>query len=277
MQNYNSWDYAIQRAMAHPLNRRIIECLHVENLSFSELLSKVGDDGNHGKFGYHLRTLSKFVELEPATKKYRLTDRGKLLADVIYDFRSLTSRGKEASRCAEDLRIGDHAVVLYDNEDFKRQISFPFLKAGLSRGEAVVYIVAEDKLNSEVRELQKYGIDFDRLPKEAFTITSAYDWYLRNGRAKAKTILTNWQTLIHEKKKAGFAGVHFAGEVAVFISNGKSEELLRYEESLGRQLAFDLCAVCLYDKNLLEERRLAQVFHCHGHIISKDLLGKTVA
>ena len=263
--------------MSHPLNRRIIECLRDEDLPFTELLNKVGDDGDHGKFGYHLRTLSKFVELEPATKKYRLTDRGRLLAEVILDFRFLASKGKEASRYAERLTIGDHAVALYDNEGFKREISFPFLKAGLSRGEAAVYVVSEDKLNSEVREIQKCGIDVDSLPKGAFTIVSAYDWYLRKGRAKTKTILTNWQMLIHEKKKAGFTGVHIAGEATDFINAGLSEELLRIEESLGRQLASDICGICLYNRNILEERYLAQVFHCHGHIISKDLVGKTVA
>jgi len=277
VQGNNNWDYDIHRAMSHPVNRKIIECLQDENLTFSELLDKVGDDGNHGKFGYHLRTLREFVELEPTTKKYCLTDRGKLLAGIIHDFRFLTSRGKEASRYAERLTIGDHAVAFYDNEDFKRQISFPFLKAGLLRGEAAVYFVSEDKLDSEIREIKKYGMELDSLPTEAFTIMSACEWYLRKGRAKAKTIVTNWQTLIHEKKKAGFAGVHGAGEVAVFISNGKSEELLRYGEALGRQLAFDLCALCLYDKNILEERYIARVFHCHGHIISEDLLGKTIA
>jgi hypothetical protein len=262
--------------MSHPLNRRIIECLHDENLSFTELLNKVGDGGDHGKFGYHLRTLSKFVELEPATKKYRLTDRGQLLAEVILDFRFLTSRGKEASRYAERLTIGDHAVALYDNEGFKREISFPFLKAGLSRGEAAIYIVSEDKLDSEVREIQKYGINLDSLPKKAFTIMSASEWYLRKGRAKAKTILTNWQMLIQEKKKAGFAGVHVAGETADLINAGLSEELLKYDEFLGRQLVFDVSGLCLYNKNILEEEHFLRVLKCHGHIISKDLVGKTV-
>lgn len=276
MHGNNSWDYQFQRAMSHPVNRKIIECLHDENLTFTELLNKVGDDGNHGKFGYHLRTLSEFVELEPTTKKYRLTDRGKLLVDVIHDFRFLTSRGKEAWKYTERLTIGDHAVALYDNDDFKRQISFPFLNAGLSRGEATVYVVSEDKLDSEIREIQKYGIDLDRLPTEAFTIMSANEWFLRKGKAKAKTIVTNWETLIHEKKKAGFAGVHAAGETAIFINDGKTEELMRYGEALGRQLAFDLCALCLYDKNILEEKYLTRVFNCHGHIISEDLLGKTI-
>ena len=126
----------------HPVNRKIIDCLRDENLGFTELLNKVDDDGNHGKFGYHLRTLTEFVELEPTTKKYRLTDRGKLLASIIRDFRLLTSRRTETSRYAERLTIGDHAVAFYENDNFKRQISFPFLNAGLSRGEAAVYVVS---------------------------------------------------------------------------------------------------------------------------------------
>jgi len=275
MYENNDWDYQVQRAMSHPVNRKIIECLRDENLPFTELLKKVGDERDHGKFGYHLRTLSEFVELEPATKKYRLTNRGNWLADVIHDFRFLASRGKEASRYVERLTIGDHAVVLYDVEGFKREISFPFLKAGLSRGEAAVYVVSEDRLDSEIREIHKYGIDLDRLPAEAFTIMSASEWYLRKGEAKAKTILTNWRMLIQEKKTAGFTGVHIAGEATDFINAGLSEELLKYEESLGRQL-FDVCGLCLYDKNMLAEEHFLRVFKCHGHIISKDLVGKTV-
>jgi hypothetical protein len=277
MQRNNSWDYQIQSAMSHPVNRKIIECLHDGNLPFTELLNKVGDDANHGKFGYHLRTLSKFVELEPTTKKYCLTDRGELLAEMILDFRYLTSRGKEASRYAEHLTIGDHAVALCEDEDFKREISFPFLKAGVSSGEAAVYIVSEDKMDSEIREIQKYGIDLDSLPKEAFTIMSASEWYLRKGRAYVKTILTNWQTFIQEKKKAGFTGVHIAGETTDIINAGLSEEFLKFDEFLGRQLVFDVCGLCLYDETVLEERYLARVFHCHGHVISKCLLGKTLA
>jgi hypothetical protein len=262
--------------MAHPTNRGIIDCLHDQSLSFTDLLNKVGNS-DHGRFGYHLRMLREFVELEPTTNNYRLTDKGKLLASVISDFRFLTSGANEASRYAKNLRIGDHAVALYDNEDFKCRISFPFLKAGLSMGEAAVYAVSEDKLDSEVREIQKYGIDFDSLPKGAFTVISAYEWYLRKGKAKAKTIVANWQTLVQEKKKAGFAGVHAAVEMAVFINNAKSKELFRYDESLGRQLASDVCALCLYDKNVLEEGFLTRVLNCHGHVISKDLVGKTVA
>jgi hypothetical protein len=263
--------------MTHPTNRRIIDSLHDQSLSFTDLMNKVGN-GDHGRFGYHLRMLREFVKLEPTTKKYRLTDEGKLLSAVIRDFRFLTSGANEASRYAENLRIGDHAVALYDNDDFERQISFPFLKAGLSRGEAAVYFVSENRLDSEIREVQKYGIDLDSLPNEAFTITSGIEWYLGKEGAKTKrAIFTNWQTLIQEKKKAGFVGVHVAGEATDFMNAGLSEMLLEFDELLGRQLVFDVCGLCLYDKNTLDERYLIRIFKCHGHIISKDLIGKTVA
>lgn len=273
----DSWNNKIQRAMAHPANRGIIDCLQDQSLSFTDLMNKVGNS-DHGRFCYHLRMLREFVELEPSTKKYRLTDKGKLLSAVIHDFRFLTSGANEASRYVKNLRIGDHAVALYGNDDFKRRISFPFLKAGLSRGEAAVYFVSENKLDSEIREIQKYGIDLDSLPNEAFTITSGIEWYLGKGGAKTKkAIFTNWQMLIQEKKKAGFTGVHVASEATDFINAGLSEMLLEFDELLGRQLVFDVCGLCLFDKNILEERYLARVFKCHGHVISKDLIGKTVA
>jgi len=160
-------------------------------LSFTELLHLVGEV-NHGRFGFHLRELKEFVELEPSTKKYRLTDRGKLLAHMIQNFRSVSSRKKIYKEYAGNLASGDHALVLYVEENFKRKILIPFLKAGLLRGEAIVYLVSEHKLDSETREIQRGGIDLENIHKNAFTIMSAHEWYLEKGKAEAKTIITNW-------------------------------------------------------------------------------------
>ena len=148
----NTWNSSFQKAMAHPTKRKIVECLREADLSFTELLNTVGYI-NHGGFGYHLRELKGFVELEPLTKKYRLTDKGRILAGLIRDFRSVASMNEEYARYVENLVFGDHAFALYASEDFKRQISLSFLKAGLLKGEAVVYLVAENKRDSEVRNL----------------------------------------------------------------------------------------------------------------------------
>lgn len=179
------WDNATYRAMAHPIKRRIITCLQDRDLSFTELLNAVVER-NHGNFGHHLRTLKGFVELEFSTGKYRLTHRGRLLCACIRDFRFITSVDKKLTDYVQNLEMGDHAVGFYTTEDFKHKISFPFLKAGLSKGEAVLYLVAEDELDSEMHEIQRYGIDLDC--KGAFTVMSADEWYLKKVKPNLKQL-----------------------------------------------------------------------------------------
>jgi DNA-binding transcriptional ArsR family regulator len=274
-----NWDDQILRAVAHPVRRRIIESLREKNiLSFNEMLEFV-DIVNHGKLGFHLRALRGLVEREPSTNKYRLTDRGLLAGELIWDIRFIISRGgrdlaQEPTRYVRRLVFGDHALLLYDTEDVKREISFSFLEAGLPRSEAAVYLVPENKLDSENREIQRYGISADYFKNKAFTIMSGDEWYLKKGKARAETIIANWLELVKKKQKAGFKGVRAAAEMAVFFDHGKTDELLRYEAMLGRQLPFDICGLCLYKTNRLDEKQLTQLTKCHGHLISKDIAWK---
>jgi len=259
--------------MSHRIKRRIIECLRDADLSFTELFNAVGDD-NHGRFGYHLRGLKGFAELEPSTKKYRLTDTGRLLDACIRDFRFITSVGKRLTNYVQHLRLGDHAVGFYNTEDYKRKMLFPFIEAGLHKGQAVVYLAFEHKLDSDTKGIQRRGIDYDRLSKGAFTVVSAREWYLEKGKAQAKTIIANWLALLKEKKKAGFTGLHVVGEMGVFFDYAKSKEALRYEGELGRQLTHDLCGLCLYDMNKLDTPQSIQLCNFHGHLLSKGVVGK---
>jgi hypothetical protein len=274
-----NWDKEILRAITHPVRRRIIESLREKNiLSFNEMLEFV-DIPNHGKLGFHLRALKGLVERELSTNKYRLTDRGQLAGELIWDIRFIISRGgrdlaQEPTRYVRRLVFRDHALLLYDTENVKHEISFSFLEAGLPRGEAAVYLVPENKLDSENREIQRYGISADYFKNKAFTIMSGDEWYLKKGKARAETIIANWLALVKKKQKAGFKGVRVAAEMAVFFDHGKTDEMLRYEAMLGRQLPFDMCGLCLYKTNRLDEKQLTQLTKCHGHLISKDIAWK---
>jgi hypothetical protein len=270
------WDDEIHRALAHPIRRRIIKCLQEKDaLSFRELL-KYGGIGNHGKLGFHIKALKGLVEREPTMKKYRLTDRGQLAGELIWDIHFIIDRGgrdlaHEPTRYVRRLRFGDHAVLYYNTEDAKREITFPFLEAGLPKGEAVVYMVSEHKLNSESQEIQRYGISADYFRTEAFTIMSADEWYLKKGKAQAKTIIDNLQKLREEKQKAGFTGLRAAGEMEIFFENAKIKELLTYEAALGRQLTSNLCGLCLYDTHKVDENQFAQLKKFHGHLVLQDI------
>ncbi|MFQ6094628.1 MAG: MEDS domain-containing protein [Candidatus Bathyarchaeia archaeon] len=273
----------IYRALVHPVRRRVIEYLFERNdAAFTELLEYVSIT-NHGKLGFHIRVLKALglIEHEPSTRKYRLSDIGKLAAESIWDTRfSIARQGlgleHEPGRYVRRLRLGDHAVLFYDTEEIKREVSFRFLLAGLLKGEAVIYLVSEHKLDSETLEIRRYGINLDHFREEAFAIASANEWYLRKGKAQSKTIIANLQALVKEKQKAGFAGLHIAGETEVFFDYAKSEELLRYEATLGRQLSPKVCALCLYDAHRLHEEQFIQLNKSHGHLIFKGIAVKTI-
>jgi DNA-binding transcriptional ArsR family regulator len=271
----NEFNNGFFKVISHPARREIVECLLDRNLSFIELLNMIGKS-NHGDFGYHLRILKEFVELEPSSKKYRLTYKGRLLTGVIKDFRSITSVHSEYARYAQNLRLGDHALLVYTNEDFKNRLIFPYLKAGLLKKEAVAYLVSENKLDLKVREAKKHGIDLDNLEKEAFTLKSAYEWFIEKGKAKSETIISNWTALVEEKKKAGFTGLRAAAEMEVFVDYAKATELLRYEELLGRQFNMDVVGLCLYDFDRYDNEQFVQACRAHGHIISKGIVGKMI-
>jgi len=266
--------------LAHPIRRHIIEFLKERNeLSFNELGRRVAVS-NHGKLAFHLKALKGFVEPDSLTNKYRLTDRGQLAAELIWDTRLLISRDPrkiqlEPRRYVRHLRLGDHAVLFYDTEDIKRDISYPFLQTGLLKGEAVVYIVSEHKLDAEEQEIKWHGINFDQLREKAFTIISAEEWYIRKGRVHAETLIANAQTLINEKQTAGFTGIRFAAEIGALIENATSKELLRYEALLNRQFPLNVCVLCSYDTNRLDEETFIQLNQSHGHSIFKGIALKT--
>ena len=269
------WDGETHRAMAHPVKRKIIKSLRDNDLPFTELLQSIGEM-DHGKFGYHLRTLKGFIKVDAATKKYCLTEKGKFLDVCIRDFRFILSVGRRLAKYAEGLGRGDHAVGLCHAEEFKHEIVFPFLKAGLLKGEAVAYVAPEHKQSLIAKESLNYGINGDYLRNGTFIVMSAYDWYLEKGKAQGKTIIANWNELLKEKRRAGFAGLRVVGEMDTFFDYGKVEELLKYEELLGRRFEMDLSALCLYTTDRLSCEQFSRICQAHGHLISKGVIGEMI-
>ena len=123
---------------------------------------------------FHLRALAGLVEHEPSTGKYQLTDAGQMAISLIEDFQFLVKRTKQMKldapiNYARNLALGDHSLLLYDAETFKREISFSFLKEGLSKHQAALYCFG-NKLDSENRQAEKHGITFDQIHSGVFTI-----------------------------------------------------------------------------------------------------------
>ena len=273
----NNWK--LLQAINHPIRREILELLKGKKaLSFNEL-SRCIAVGNHGRLGFHLRALAELVEHESSTNKYRLSDAGWMAVGLIKDVQFVVERIKQDKLGAKinyvrNLVLGDHSLLLFDTEVFKREISFSFLKEGLAKHQAAFYIVSESKLDLENRQAEKYGISFNQIHRGAFTILSSEELYLRKGKAQAKIITANWLALLKEKQTAGFEGLYVASELNSFFENAKSKELLTYERVLAQQFPPNVCAICLYRTHTLDEKQLVQLTKSHDHLITRQFAWK---
>ena len=263
------------KILSHSIRRRIIKCLEEqESLSFNDLL-KLVKNKNHGELGFHLRALEGLIE-KKSPDEYSLTNKGLLAAGLIDDISLILSRTTQdllssPIRYVQSLVLGDHAFFLSDSETNKKDTCFSYLRAGLANGEAAVFFAREQKLDSYVHEIPRHGISAKYIDEKALIIMSAEEWYINKGKAHAQTILSNWTKLIKAKQKAKFLGLRGAGEMDVFFDYAKTRELLTYERMLGKNFTVNLCALCIYDANRLDERQFRQMVTFHGHVISKDI------
>jgi len=266
------------KILSHSIRRRVIKCLEEEgSSSFNDLL-KLVNIKNHGELGYHLRALKDLIE-QKSSDEYILTDKGLLAAGLLDDISLILARITQdllssPIRYVQSLAFGDHAFFPCNSETNKKDTCFSYLRAGLANGEAAVFFAREQKLDSYVHEIQRYGISAKYIDEEALVIMSAEEWYINKGKAHAQTIISNWTKLLKAKQKAGFLGLRGAGEVNVFFDYAKTRELLAYERMLGRKFTLKSCALCIYDDNRLDERQFRQMANLHGHIISKDIAYK---
>lgn len=266
------------KILSHSMRRRIIKCLEEqESLSSNDLL-KLVKNKNHGELGFHLRALKGLIE-KKSSDEYSLTNRGFLAAGLLDDISLMLSRTTQdllypPIRYVQNLVLGDHAFFLCDSETDKKDVCFSYLRAGLANGEAAVFMAREQKLDSYVHEIRRNGISAEYVDEEALIMMSAEEWYINKGKSHAQTIISNWINLLKAKQKAKFLGLRAAGEMEVFFERAKTKELLTYEKMLGRNFTFNLCGLCIYDANRLDERQFRQIAAFHGHIISKDIAYK---
>lgn len=265
--------------LRHPLRRKVLELLWEHDLTFGEISQECSF--NHGRLGYHLRAMRKMVRHDPRAAAYTLTEEGRRAQESLIQLRRAYEKRRLDLKVTpefnpvgyvEKLSNGDHALLLHTKEAVALAWSHAFLKAGILRGMATVYLVSERRMTRAARELSMNDIEAAKLEKDgAFVMMSSEEWYLRRGKASANTIITNWSRLADEKVKAGYRGIQVAAEIDVFVENAKTAELLAYENKLGKVLREDLCGLCMCGGRGLEPDQVMSLIAAHGHGVFEEI------
>lgn len=175
------------------------------------------------------------------------------------------------------MRLKEHVVLLYTEVRDKHDVLFTYLKTGLEKGEAAVYVASQETTEQIKQAMREFSIDVEIYEdKGALKVFDYKDWYLIEGKFSCERTLDLWRKLVDESESKGFKGLRITGETACFFRNNMLDELIEYEEALHKVLDIPMTAICAYDSKILVEKEewfnvLIELLNTHSTAI---MLGK---
>lgn len=165
-----------------------------------------------------------------------------------------------ASWGASGIGRGDHACVVCESREERWAAVEAFLRAGLDRGERMLY-VARGGGEQEARE--RLG----ELGERALIVVPAplAMGYANGGGFDPVERDVAWRELVQAAIGDGFSGLGVAGDMAWIGEAGLAlDEILDYEHRC-TGIVGDLpaTALCVYDRDEFDDRTLAHVGHAH--------------
>jgi hypothetical protein len=148
----------------------------------------------------------------------------------------------------------DHDMLLYTDYKHKRLVLFTFLKAGLDKGEAAIYIAGDESPRRIKKAMKDFGLDVEKYTRtNALNIVDYRNWYIIDGEFDIERTMGLWMKSLNEAITKGFKGLRVVGEMACFLKHEMIEELSEYEKVLHRVLEIPLTAICAYHINIMDK------------------------
>lgn len=164
-------------------------------------------------------------------------------------------------RSLEDLVPGDHACLVYDSEERRRDVLVSYLSRGLARGERVVYLAAgpADAVSRGLEELAAPG---------QLTVLESEDAYLDGGAFAPERALAGFRTALAETIDAGFPALRTGGGPPEAVTGGCAHELAPYERSAAPLFAGGrLVSLCAYDARAVPPASLLGIVDVHPVVL----------
>ena len=173
---------------------------------------------------------------------------------------------------------GSHMILFYNSQKEKHQVLFSFIKHGLEKGEAIIYMSDERSPRQITKDISAFGIDVDQHEKTgALRILNGEDWYVQNGTINKELVLKKWAKAFSNATKNGFCGLGISGEPTYFFKHNILEPWMDYERSLPRRFDFPITAICRYRTRDLASHNMSyllELVKIHSHSITPTSIQK---
>jgi len=182
--------------------------------------------------------------------------------------------GSEVLDFVKGLKATDHVVLFYNNAKDCRQVLFTYLKDGIDKGEAAVYVAGQETPEKIRKEMEEFGMNVRGYEMVgALRVVNYDEWYINNGGVDIPKIMALWQMAVDEAKERNFTGIRACGEMSCFFNHDLVDELVEYEKACNRRLKIPMTAVCAYDISLISpfgEKLFLELLKAHSHLLSTE-------
>ncbi|MBL7498436.1 MEDS domain-containing protein [Frankia sp. CNm7] len=162
--------------------------------------------------------------------------------------RVIAREGQE--RRVDGIGQGDHLCLVYADDAEQRRVVTAYVRAGLSRGERVLYFADARAPREVLGWLRAEGVD----PSTALTtgqlsVTTAAVGYLAFGAFDAHAVAQTLQAEVSDALSAGFTGLRVSGEMSWALRDVPgADQLGTYETAVNAVFAGQpASAICQYD------------------------------
>jgi len=177
----------------------------------------------------------------------------------------------------EQLRPTNHLIFVYNSPEAKYNVLFNYLKVGLEKDEAGVYVAAEESPKQIREAMKQFGISVKKYEKTgALHICRYEDIYIKDGEFSMATTMNSWNKIYNTALKNGFKGLRVTGETSWFFKRELIPQLIEYEKSLHRVMDIPMIAICAYNINMLNKCKnplnvYTELARAHGTVLITGL------
>ena len=146
------------------------------------------------------------------------------------------------------LPLHSHSMLTSDDRDEKLWRLLNFIYFALIRGYAVVYLAPHNEIEHSKWMMRAFGINVPWYEEQQqLRVLSSKEFFIDKCKSDREKIEQALAELTEEAEAKQFKGVYGAIDTSCFFENGKVEQLVEYELSIGRKPSLNLTALCIYD------------------------------
>ena len=147
----------------------------------------------------------------------------------------------------KQMKPAEHVMLLYETIEAKFKVLLNYLKFGLEKGEATVYVCSESSVEEVTAAMKLFGMDVAKLQKSgALKVLDYTQHYIIDGQFSIKSTETLWKKYYDEAISHGFKGLKVTGETSCFFKHNLVKELVEYEKSLHKHPGVPMIAICAF-------------------------------